>query len=93
VLISFPTRPPLRSRVFVATGVGLLTFGSRLARASVLISTPDCSVTGSGWSCYLPGILQFLVVVAVLLGLILIAVVAVAVRSYFKIKHDEKVGS
>jgi hypothetical protein len=59
----------------------------------MLSTTPDCSANGGGWSCYLPGILQFLVVIAIILGLILLAVIAVAVRSYFKIKDDEKVGS
>jgi uncharacterized membrane protein len=61
--------------------------------ASTAILLPDCGATGGGLGCYLPGILQFLVVIAIVLGLILLAVIAVAVRSYFKIKHDEKIGS
>ena len=52
---------------------------------------PDCGATGAGWGCYLPGILRFLVVIAILLGLILLAVIGIAVRSYFKIKDDGKV--
>jgi hypothetical protein len=59
----------------------------------MLDPTPDCVATGGDWTCALPGILRFLVVIAILLGLILVAVIGVAVRSYFKIKHHEKVGS
>jgi hypothetical protein len=74
-------------------GVAFLACASPLAQATMLSATPDCRATGGGWSCYLPGILQFLVVIAIILGLVLTAVIAVAVRSYFKMKHDEKVGS
>jgi hypothetical protein len=72
-------------------GVAFLACGSPLARASILSMVPDCGATGAGWGCYLPGILRFLVVIAILLGLILLAVIGIAVRSYFKIKDDGKV--
>ena len=54
---------------------------------------PDCSATGGDWSCYLPGIFRFLLVIAILLGLILAAVIFLAVKSYRKNKDDQKVGS
>jgi hypothetical protein len=74
-------------------GVAFLACTSPLAQAATLSSPPDCRSIGAGWACYLPGIFQFLWVIAIILGLILLAVIAVAVRSYFRIKHDEKVDS
>jgi hypothetical protein len=65
---------------------------SPLARASVLSAVPDCSATGGGWTCYLPGIFRFLLVIAGILGVVLAAVIFLAVKSYRKNK-DEKVGS
>jgi hypothetical protein len=91
VLNRFPIRTHFRSLLWTLAGGAFLTCASPLAQASMLSATPDCSATGGGWSCYLPGILQFLVVIAIILGLILTAVIAVAVRSYFKIKQDGKV--
>ena len=70
--------------------LGFAASASRFAHAAIS-SVPDCRATGGGWSCYLPGILKFLVVIAIILGLLLTAVIAVAVRSYFKIKQDGKV--
>ncbi len=64
-----------------------------VARASALDEVPDCRATGGGWACTLPGILTLLWVMAIVLGLILVVVIGVAIRSYFKIKGDEKVGS
>ena len=64
-----------------------------LARASVLSAVPDCRATGGDWSCYLPGIFHFLLVIAVLLGVVLAAVIFLAVKSYRKNKDDQKVGS
>jgi hypothetical protein len=62
-----------------------------LAQASVLSAVPGCSATGAGWGCYLPGIFRFLLVIAIILGLILAAVIFLAVKSYLKIKGNEKV--
>jgi hypothetical protein len=86
-------RKHLGRRASLLSGIGFVLCGSPGARAAAVILVPDCAVTGSGWGCYLPGILHFLVVIAIILGLILLGVIGVAVRSYFKIKHDEKVGS
>ena len=58
----------------------------------MLSSTPDCSAAGGGWACYLPGIFRFLLVIAIILGVVLGAVIFLAVKSYRKNK-DEKVGS
>ena len=55
-------------------------------------AVPDCSATGGDWSCYLPGIFRFLLVIAIILGVILAGVIFLAVKSYRKNK-DEKVGS
>ena len=91
MLNRFPTRTYLRSRPGTLVGIALGACASPLAQASMLSAAPDCRATGGGWSCYLPGILRFLVVIAILLGLILLAVIGIAVRSYFKIKDDGKV--
>jgi len=93
VLNRFPTRTSLRSRLYWLPILAFAAGANPLAQGSMLVAAPDCGATGSGWGCYLPGILHFLVVIAIILGLILLAVIAVAVRSYFRIKHDEKVGS
>jgi uncharacterized membrane protein len=74
-------------------GAVFMACASPLAQAATHSFVPDCSATGGGWACYLPGIFQFLWVIAIILGLILLAVIAVAVRSYFRIKHEEKVDS
>jgi hypothetical protein len=93
VINHFTTRTALRSWLSRLLGLGFMVISSPLARASMLAASPDCGVTGGGWACYLPGIHRFLVVIAIVLGLLLVAVIGVAVKSYFKIKHDEKVGS
>jgi hypothetical protein len=57
---------------------------------ATLASTPVCVATENGWQCYLPGILQFLEVIAMVLGAVLVLVVALAVKSYVKNKDDQK---
>ena len=61
-----------------------------IAQAATFSFTPDCSASGAGWSCYLPGILRFLSVVAIFLGVILAAVIALAVKSYLKNKSEKQ---
>ena len=92
-LTRFPTRTRFTRGVGALTGVALLACPEPFAQAAGLGLAPDCRATGGGWGCYLPGIFHFLLVIAILLGVILLAVVGVAVRSYFRIKHDEKVDS
>jgi len=74
-------------------GLGLMGCCSSFVKASVLMESPDCAASGGGWACYLPGIHRFLLVIAIVLGLLLLGVVGVALKSYLKIKHDEKVDS
>ena len=74
------------------SGFAFMACASPFAQASVLSAVPDCSATGGGWACYLPGIFRFLRVVAIILGVVLAAVIFLAVKSYLKNK-DEKVGS
>jgi hypothetical protein len=78
--------------LYLLSGVVFLACTSPFARASVLSGVPDCSATGGDWSCYLPGIFRFLLVIAIILGLVLAGVIFLAVKSYLKNK-DEKVGS
>jgi len=92
VLNRFLTRTHLRSRLLALLGVAIQAVASPLAQASVLSAVPDCKATGADWSCYLPGIFRFLRVIAIILGVILAAVIFLAVKSYLKNK-DEKVGS
>ena len=82
-------RGPLRRLPWFA----ILAVANPLARASVLSAVPDCRATGGDWTCYLPGIFHFLLVIAVLLGAVLAAVIFLAVKSYRKNKDDQKVGS
>ncbi len=63
------------------------------AHASEVIFTPGCAASGAGISCYLPGILNFLYVVAIVLGVVLLVVLVLAIKSFRKNKDDEKVGS
>jgi hypothetical protein len=73
-------------------GLAMMACASPIAQASMVSGAPDCSATGGDWSCYLPGIFRFLLVIAILLGVILAGVIFLAVKSYRKNK-DEKVGS
>ena len=83
----------LRSRLYLLLGAAFMTCASSFARASMVSGVPDCSATGGDWSCSLPGIFRFLLVIAIILGVILAAVIFLAVKSYLKNKDDEKVGS
>jgi hypothetical protein len=73
-------------------GLAMMACASPLAQASMVSGVPDCSATGGDWSCYLPGIFRFLLVIAIILGVILAGVIFLAVKSYRKNK-DEKVDS
>jgi hypothetical protein len=76
----------------VLSGLAFMACANPLARASLLSAVPDCSATGGDWTCYLPGIFRFLLVIAIILGVVLAAVIFLAVKSYLKNKN-EKVGS
>jgi hypothetical protein len=93
----FPTRISdlirPRGRYSLLVGAAATVFADSSARASMLSPVADCTETGGDWSCYLPGIFHFLLVIAVILGLVLAGVIFLAVKSYLKNKGDEKVGS
>lgn len=91
MIYPFPTRTRGCSRPSVLSALALMACAHRFASASALAGPPECKADGGGWGCYLPGIHQFLVVIAIILGLILLGVIVVAVRSYLKIKQDGKV--
>ncbi len=57
------------------------------------LPAPNCGSSAglAGWQCYLPWILYLLSALAVLLGLVLVLVVAAAIRSYLKKKANLKV--
>jgi hypothetical protein len=92
VLKLFPTRSRLRNRLIALSGFAIMACTGPIAQASVFSGVPDCSATGGDWSCYLPGIFRFLLVIAIILGVVLAAVIFLAVKSYLKNKN-EKVGS
>ncbi len=70
--------------------------GARYLQSSTLglalFTIPPCSADGANWQCYLPWILYILYALAFLLSLVLVVVVAMAIRSYLKKKADLKVG-
>jgi hypothetical protein len=87
------SRTQLRRRFPSLLALGFAASASSLARAAALSSVPDCSATGGGWACYLPGILRFLSVIAIILAVILVGVVVLAIKSYLKTKDNEKIDS
>jgi len=89
VLSPSTTRTWPRRWISSLLALGFAASASRFAHAAIS-SVPDCRATGGGWSCYLPGILRFLSVIAIILGVILAAVVALAVKSYLKNKAEKQ---
>jgi hypothetical protein len=91
------SRTQLRRWLPLLLALGFAASASRIAQAATLsatfLSVPDCSATGGGWACYLPGILRFLSVIAIVLGVILVGVVVLAIKSYLKTKDNEKIDS
>ena len=83
----------LQGRYSLLLGALMMTFAVSSGRASMLSPIADCTTTGGDWSCYLPGIFRFLLVIAIILGLILAGVIFLAVKSYRKSKDNQKVGS
>ncbi|MGA8939001.1 MAG: hypothetical protein WB439_07540 [Acidobacteriaceae bacterium] len=88
-----PIRIQQRERWFQLLVLACAAAASRSAHASSLMLAPDCGVSGGGYSCYLPGILRFLYALAIVLGVVLLVVVALAIKIYRKNKVDKKVGS
>jgi hypothetical protein len=92
VLNDSSTRIRTLKRYTLLSGLAFSLSASRPMHASALMFTRDCSASGNAIKCYLSGVLSFLFVVAVALAVPLIAVIALAVRSYRKSKMNEKVG-
>lgn len=88
-----PIRKQTGARWTLAIMLACAVSLSRSAHACAALLTPDCGASGGGISCYLPGILRVLYILAVLLGVVLLVVIALAVKSFRKPKDDEKVGS
>ena len=64
---------------------------SSVAHASVAYGISGCSASGDSLRCQLLAILNFLYVAAGLLGLVLIVVLVLAVKSYRKNKTDRRI--
>ena len=83
-------RNHIRRRYSLLYAIALAASSTRYMHASTFFFAPDCSASGNPLKCYLSGILSFLDVAAVILGILLIGVIAVVVRIYRKIKGDGK---
>jgi hypothetical protein len=70
--------------------LGFAATNSRFIQAAMLFSVPDCTATGGGWGCYLPGILRFLSVIAIILAVILVGVVTLVIKSYLRMRNNQK---
>jgi hypothetical protein len=89
----FAIRRRLARAVAALFSLVLATVTVGLARASALTSVSDCSASGDSLKCHLLGVLNFLYAAAGLLGILLIAVVVLAFKSFRKNKTDEKADS
>lgn len=58
--------------------------------ASATSSVTDCGASGDGLRCYLGGVLKFLYAAAVVLGVLLVGVVALAIKTYRKNKDNKE---
>ena len=92
MLNNFRTRIRPLQRYSLLPGLAFALSASRRMHASALSFAPGCSASGNDIKCYLAGVLSFLSVVAVVLAVLLIGIIALAVKSYRKSKIDEKVG-
>jgi hypothetical protein len=93
VLHGFLNRIRLSGWYFLVAAMALAASTGDPVHASAISSIPDCSASGGSLRCYLGGVLKFLYAAAGVLLVLLIGVVALAVKSYRKNKDDEKVGS
>jgi hypothetical protein len=74
----------------LVSAIPLLAIQCRVAGASVIAATPDCSASGDSFQCSLLGFLHFLYAAAGLLAIVLIVAVLVAVHVYRKNKHSSE---
>jgi uncharacterized membrane protein YciS (DUF1049 family) len=76
------SRPQLATTLAAALAVAAVALTATAAHAATLI-TPDCAAS-SDLACHLSGVLHVLYIVAAILALVLLAVIALAVRIYRK---------
>ncbi len=93
MLNGFAVRTRLLRWHFLVMTLAIAAATGCSVHAAAISSAPDCSASGGSLNCYLGSILRFLFAAAGLLLVLLIGVVALAVKSYRKNKDDEKVGS
>jgi hypothetical protein len=88
-----PASPhPLSIRLAAAIALAL-AFAAARAHAAVLTTTlaPDCTASGGDFACHLTGFLHLLYFIAAILAVVLLIVIALAVRMYRRNKtEDEK---
>jgi hypothetical protein len=89
----FAIRNRISRRYSLPFGVVLAASATRYMHASTFMLAPDCSTSGDTLKCYLSGILNFLDVAAVILGILLIGVIVVVVRIYRKTKGNGNIDS
>lgn len=89
----FAIRNRISRRYFLPFAIALTASSTRYMHASASLFAPNCSASGNPLKCYLSGILGFLDVAAVILGLLLIGVIVVVVRIYQKTKGNGKADS
>jgi hypothetical protein len=87
-----PIPSPIRRRCALLPAVALAASSSRLARASILTGASNCSASSDPLKCRLLGFLDLLYAAAGVLALVLIAVVAIAIKIYLENKKSEKKG-
>ena len=88
MLSDFAIRNRISRRSSLLLGIVLATSVTRYMHASTFMLAPDCSTSGDPLKCYLSGILNFLDVAAVILGILLIGVIVMVVRIYRKTKGN-----
>ena len=88
MLSDFAIRNRISRRYSLPFGIVLAASATRYMHASTFMLAPDCSASGDPLKCYLSGILNFLDIAAVILGILLIGVIVVVVRIYRKTKGN-----
>ncbi len=89
MLSIFPTRRRHAPADRLALALAFAASSNRVAHASVLALSRDCSASGNSLKCYLLEFLNVLYAAATLLGLVLLGVVVLAVRIYRKMKKAD----
>ena len=93
MLSDFAIRNRISRRSSLLFAIVPAASATRYMHASTFMLAPDCSTSGDPLKCYLSGILNFLDVSAVILGILLIGVIVVVVRIYRKTKGNGNIDS